>query len=70
MHVPRSINLVSNFYLQFLKGPDTQMLFLSKKFPGPKSICHLFLAHCSLRGLSYNYFWWCSYLWYIRNNKS
>ncbi|KAL5866176.1 hypothetical protein ACOSQ3_003690 [Xanthoceras sorbifolium] len=70
MHVPRSINLVSNFYLQFLKGPDTQMLFLSKKFPGPKSICHLFLAHCSLRGLSYNYFWWWSYLWYIRNNKS
>ncbi|KAL5799038.1 hypothetical protein ACOSQ2_003858 [Xanthoceras sorbifolium] len=59
MHVPRSINLVSNFYLQFLKGPDTQMLFLSKKFPGPKSICHLFLAHCSLRGLimiTYAYF--------------
>ncbi|KAF3437771.1 hypothetical protein FNV43_RR20527 [Rhamnella rubrinervis] len=36
LRVPRSVNLVSNAYLQFLKGPGTKMLFdFVKEMPKP-----------------------------------
>ncbi|XP_058788356.1 ABC transporter A family member 7-like [Vicia villosa] len=36
--IPRSVNLVSNAYLQFLLGPGTQMLFeFVKEMPKPKT---------------------------------
>ncbi|KAB1216661.1 ABC transporter A family member 7 [Morella rubra] len=36
VRVPRSVNLVSNAYLQFLRGPDTHMIFeFVKEMPKP-----------------------------------
>ncbi|XWS51101.1 hypothetical protein CRYUN_Cryun12cG0147500 [Craigia yunnanensis] len=60
LRIPRSVNLASNAYLQFLQGPDTKMLLeFAKKCQNLKLnlglICHLFLEHSSLHGLFYNY---------------
>ncbi|KAL7179199.1 hypothetical protein ACSBR1_042563 [Camellia fascicularis] len=49
MRVPRSVNLVSNAYLQFLLGPATNMLFdFVKEMPKPET--HLRLDFASLLG--------------------
>ncbi|EOA23464.1 hypothetical protein CARUB_v10016655mg [Capsella rubella] len=45
VRVPRSVNLVSNAYLQFLLGPGTKMLFeYAKEMPKPETSLRLDIA--------------------------
>ncbi|CAL5198359.1 unnamed protein product [Lathyrus oleraceus] len=45
LRIPRSVNLVSNAYLQFLKGPGTKMIFeFVKEMPKPETPIRLEIA--------------------------